>query len=302
MNRFLSHLLVFAVTLTLTIAVSGCSDNTSSGSGSGDADAATAADAATDNQPDGTTTPDTAAETTDDPSTPDQTVDDVHVDTSQPDLEEDIDLDGFDCLNALFELLYVVGDSIDLEGTGGTCPAHEREGTGANQTITLTYEESCDWSGVITLATERTAVGEGDVTVGFDELILDDSAADGYMAGTYAITTGEVELSLTVNLDLTGTTACDITGTVDVSLFSTELTVDGTLIINTSEFFVETVSISYVELNSECPLPYTGRIIADPATGVAVSVTFDENSPVDGTVDMTVGPVDYDDMDYCAYW
>lgn len=309
MNRFHSHLFILTAALTFMMVAFGCSDSTSSGSGVSDVADTSAADTVDDSQPDAvadaqpdqSTTPDATADPTEDLATVDQTID-VEFDTTQPDLEDDIDLTGFDCLDALFVLLYVVGDSIDLEGTGGTCPAHEREGEGVNQTITLTYGESCDWSGVITLATERTGVGQGNVTVSFTDLTMDDSAVDGSMSGTYTLTTGEANLNLTVDLDLTGTTACDITGTVDVSLYATELTVDGTLTINTSEFDVDMVAITYVELATECPLPYSGTITVDPTVGATMSVEFDENSPVDGTVDISVGPVDYEDMDYCAYW
>ena len=300
MNRLNAQLFILATALTFMMLVSACSDSTSSESGSSDADDTSLADAVNDSQPDAV-----ADAQPDQSTTPDATVDqtiDVQFDATQPDLQDDIELTGFDCLDALFALLYVVGDSIDLEGTGGTCPAYEREGAGVNQTITLTYEESCDWSGVITLATERTGVGEGNVTVSFTNLVMDDAAVDGSMSGTYTLTTGEANLNLTVDLDLTGTTACDITGTVDVSLYATELTVDGTLTINTSEFDVDMVSISYVELATECPLPYSGTITVDPTTGATMSVEFDENSPVDGTVDISVGPVEYEDLDYCAYW
>jgi hypothetical protein len=224
---------------------------------------------------------------------------------------EDVPIDGavdwdFSVMTCLYDVLAVVaqvGYSVGDFGTVGTCPTVTRAGSA----ITVDYGAGCDpwpddtvpdvWAGrMVVTATMATRT----ISVAFESLVVNGEAVAGTMSGTFERGGGTV--TLTIALDVTLGTRCDVSGNIVVDVTRDEMVVDGSLTVNGTTFTMTGLAIANGVLYAPCPLPHGGSITYDDPTFGPLTIAFDENSPVDGTVAVTALGRTFDEVPFCTYF
>lgn len=199
------------------------------------------------------------------------------------------------------------------ETRDGFCPSVSKDGGLLDFTVLVDYGEGCtpttglvpyEMSGALSVAYASQTL---DVT--FDELTCEGASVDGTITGSYAGASFSdgVEITLTTDiemgwLDWPVELTEDFTAGIGPSTASLEGT--GSLVNPSGSYAIGVTDLEfdYVDVWATCPLPNSGTIDVD-VNGVSVSVTFDEDSPDDGTVEVSQGKksVDIPLCDYVMY-
>jgi hypothetical protein len=191
----------------------------------------------------------------------------------------------------------------------GTCPEITRE---VGQ-IVIDYGTGCvPESGLVpgtvagTITLDRDAVART-VTGSFDALTYDGQTLDGTVMASYTLLGGATGIDLAQAVDLTLTTGnatIHVTSDAQVGVRATNVTLDGNLSIDdgTTERLLgaDGIEMAYADLaTAACPLPRAGTL-AVTWDQVAVTITFDADSPSTGYATVTSGVLS-GDVPVCDY-
>lgn len=185
--------------------------------------------------------------------------------------------------------------------TFGTCPAVAIERTANTATITLDFGDGCDAPATADLTvrgriTLSVRVSTGQATVNFDGFAIASRSIDGTADVEISRESGGVKLNGTIDLDIEGVGAIDgdfialirSNGTITIDFADVDLTTA------TSVFQVVLESLVSDPLTNNTFVPQSGRATFEVPSETnadqteTVVVTFDDQSPVDGSVSVTV--------------
>lgn len=152
-----------------------------------------------------------------DPATADESEETESSDDEPPEADEaEGESDQFDCFDAVFALLDVVGNAVDAQFIGGTCPTITRTGSEEGELVTLLWSNQCDWSGGLTLSLVPTTENQGELDVAFTGFEMDGADVGGSMSGTYLVGAEKVTLELDVDQTFSGNLQCTVSGPVTI--------------------------------------------------------------------------------------